>query len=137
MSAESVFLIEVSGTFHSSNGYAYATIGRSTATTAAGTTASATTKNVGHLRRGGDGTSNDEADAIASWHNAAHVHTGGLATYDTPSTTDFVRYCIHFTIAGNHNMYLPYGGVATMTVTELDGTGTTKVATDAPLEVNS
>ena len=40
-------------------------------------------------------------------------------------------------MAANGNMYLPYGGVATMTVTELDGTGNTKVATDAPLEVNS
>ena len=96
MSTSSVFLIEVSGTFYNNSGYSYATIGRTTASTAAGTTAAASTVNVGHLRAGGDGTSNDEAHAVASWHHNAHVHTGGFATYDTPNTTDFVRYCIHF-----------------------------------------
>lgn len=137
MSTSSVFLIELSGTAHSGSGYSYATIGRTTATTAAGTTAAASTVNIGHLRRGGDGTSNDEADALAAWHSSAHVHIGGFATYDIPNTTDFVRYCLHFTIASNEYIYFPHSGMATMTVTELDGTGTTKVATDAPLEVNS
>ena len=101
MSTSSVFLIEVSGTFYNNSGYSYATIGRTTASTAAGTTAAASTVNVGHLRAGGDGTSNDEAHAVA-WHHNAHVHTGGFATYDTPNTTDFVRYCIHFTRDSNN-----------------------------------
>ena len=139
MSASSVFLIEVIGNFYKDTGsqYGYATIGRTIATTAAGTTAAASTVNVGHLRRGGDGTSDAVADGLAAWHNAAHVHMGGFATYDTPNTTDFVRYCIHISSSHNSRIYLPHTGMSTMTVTELDGTGTTKVATDAPLEVNS
>jgi len=139
MSVNSVFLIEVSGSFYknSSSSYGHATIGRTTATTAAGTTAAASTLNVGHLRRGGDGTSNDEDDGLAVWNQAAHYHCGGFAVYDTPNTTDFVRYCIHFTASNNSYVYFPAQGIGTMTVTELDGTGTTKVATDAPLEVNS
>ena len=140
MSADSVFLIEVSGSFYKNGGstYAYATIGRTIATTAAGTTAAASTVNVGHLRRGGDGTSNAIADGLAVWNNLAHYHCGGFSTYDTPNTTDFLRYCIHFSSSSTGNyVYFPVQGIGTMTVTELDGTGTTKVATDAPLEVNS
>ena len=137
MSTSSVFLIEVAGSFYSNSGYAYATIGRTTASTAAGTTAAASTINVGHIREGGDGTSNDELHAIASWHNNAHIHTGGFAVYDQPNTTDFVRYCIHFTRNSNHYVYFPYNGLGTMQVTELDGTGTAKVSTNTALEVNT
>ena len=140
MSANSVFLIEVQGSFLKNGGstYAYATLGRTIATTAAGSTAAASTVNVGHLRRGGDGTSNAVADGVAAWNQLADYHCGGFATYDQPNTTDFVRYCIHFSSNSNsHYIYFPVLGIGTMTVTELDGTGTTKVATDAPLEVNS
>ena len=137
MSTSSVFLIEVAGTFYSNTGYAYATIGRTTASTAAGTTASSSTINLGHVRAGGDGTSNDEVHTVASWHHNAHVHTGGFAVYDQPNTTDFIRYCIHFTRDSNNYVYFPHHGLGTMQVTELDGTGTTKVSTNAALEVNT
>lgn len=139
MSTSSVFLIEVTGSFYknSSSTYGYATIGRTTATTAAGTTAAANTLNVGHIRRGGDGTSNTKDNGLSVWNQLTHYHAGGFATYDTPNTTDFVRYCIHFASSSNHYVYFPVQGMGTMVVTELDGTGTTKVSTDAPLEVNS
>jgi hypothetical protein len=137
MSTSSVFLIEVAGVFYSNSGYAYATIGRTTASTAAGTTASSSTINLGHVRAGGDGTSNDEVHTVASWHHNAHIHTGGFAVYDQPNTTDFIRYCIHFTRDSNNYVYFPYHGLGTMQVTELDGTGTAKVSTDAALEVNT
>ena len=137
MSTDSIFLLEVSGTFYNNSSYTYATFGRSIASTAAGTTAASSTLNVGHLRRGGDGTSTAVADGIAGWHHNAHVHMGGFASYDEPNTTDFVRYCIHFSNDNNNYIYFPHTGMASFVVTELDGIGTTKVSTDAPLEVNS
>ena len=137
MSTNSVFLIEVEGSWYSNSGYAYATIGRTIATTAAGTTAAANTLNVGHLARGGDGTSTAAADGLSAFHHNAHYHMGGFAVYDQPNTTEFVRYCLHFTRNSNHYVYFPITGIGSLVVTELDGTGTTKVSTDAALEVNS
>tara|TARA_R100000808_G_C2155041_1_gene166733 strand:+ start:9480 stop:10661 length:1182 start_codon:yes stop_codon:yes gene_type:complete len=136
--ADSVFLIEVSGAFYSGSGYAYATIGRSTGETASATSTAASTLNVAHLLGGGDGTSvSATAEACSRWHLNAHVHTGGFAVYDKPNTTNFVRYCIHFAHSANDLMYFPHRGIASMVVTELDGTGTTKVSYDSPLEVAS
>jgi len=136
MSTSSVFLIEIKGNMYSDNGYAYLTVGRSTADTAAGTTVG-TTVNVGALRAAVSGDSISQTTAIAAWHNAANVHQGAAATYDTPNTTDFVRYCIHFTKENDSKVYMPFHGMASLTVTELDGTGTTKVSSNTPLEVAS
>lgn len=136
MSTSSVFLIEVKGNFYSDGDYAYLTIGRSTADSAAGTT-TGTTVNVGALRAGVSGDTVTQTTAIAAWHLNAHVHQGAAATYDIPNTTDFVRYCIHFTKNGNSKVYLPHTGLASLTVTELDGTGTTKVSSNTGLEVSS
>jgi hypothetical protein len=137
MSTSSVFLIEVCGSWYNNTSYTYATIGRSTSTTAAGTT-TGSTLNVGHIRNGGDGTNNTApSNAILSWNHSASVHAGGFATYDTPNTTDFVRYCIHFSNDNDYQIYFPYQGQASMIVTEIDGTGTTKVSTDTPLSVNT
>lgn len=137
MSSDSIFLLEYAGSLYSNSGYVWATFGRSTGTTAANCTLGST-KNVAHIREGGDGTSIDATShSIARWHSSAHVHQGAFAAYDDPGTTDFVRYCIHFSNDSNHLIYVPFSGIATFTVTELDGSGTTKVSTDTPLEVNT
>lgn len=139
MSTDSIILIEVTGSWYkdSSSQYGYVTIGRTIASTAAGTTAAANTLNLGHLVRGGDGTSVSRDDGLAAFNQLTHYHVGGFAVYDQPNTTDFVRYCIHFSMTNNSKIWFPVLGTGTMVVTELDGTGTTKVSTDAPLEVNS
>lgn len=134
---DSVFLIEVSGAFYSNGGYGYATIGRSTGETASSTSTAVSTLNVAHILNGGDGSSASIGHACTRWHTNAHVHTGGFAVFDKPNTAGFVRYCIHFAKDGNNKAYLPHRGIASMTVTELDGTGTIKTSYDSPLEVSS
>lgn len=116
-STTSVFKITIGGILYVGNSYMYATVGRAINASKTGFNTGDALLNVAHLMAGGNGTG---ASYAIRHHLNAHV-CGSFATlYDTPNTTDYVRYSVLIYESGTATAYFPHSGCAEITITELD-----------------
>jgi len=128
--ADSIFAISTQATAYVNNGYLYWTIGRAINASKTGFQVGDPTVNTLDILGGGDGTSTTAH--IGRSHLNSHVNHGAAYTYDSPNTTDYVRYGIHFYENGTSSYYYPHSGTATLIIHELNADNT-QVSFDGPL----
>lgn len=121
-STSSVFKITIGGILFVGAGYMYATVGRAINSSKTGFNNGDALLNLAHINAGGDGSSN--ASFAIRHHNNAHVCGSHATLFDTPNTTNYVRYSVLVYEGSSGTAYFPHTGHAELTITELDASYT-------------